>query len=135
MWDRAGNFKTYLVRSNSSNRLFFNDNNLIVITLDFGTHTSYLVPRPGVSLDLANLVVNPPMGLTLDFVTDLNNQGDMIGFSFSHGSFLLQRGGPPAALTLAASRSFSSVKNKRHNMSPVAAAILGRRMPELSQLK
>ena len=56
-----------------------NDNNLIVITLDFGTHTSNLVPKPGVSLDLADLVINPPAGLTLDFVTDLNNQGDMIG--------------------------------------------------------
>ena len=105
VWDRAGNFKTYLVRSKSSNRLLFNDNNLIVITLEF-SGTSYLVPKPGVSLSLADLVVNPPAGLTLDFITDLNNQGDMIGLSDSHGSFLLQRVGPTAPLSLAASRLF-----------------------------
>ena len=64
MWDRAGNFKTYLVRSKSSNRLLFNDNNLIVITLEF-SGTSYLVPKPGVSFNLADLVVNPPAGFQL----------------------------------------------------------------------
>ena len=137
VWDRTGNFKTYLVRSKSSGSLLFNDNNLIVITSERSTDTSYLVPKPGVSLNLADLVVNPPAGLTLDLITDLNNQGDMIGQTFFNGfgSFLLQRIGPAAPLSLAASPSFSSAKNKRHNMPPVVAAILDRRMPALSQLK
>jgi hypothetical protein len=58
-----------------------NDNNLIVITAVFNTHTSYLVPTPGVRLNLADLVENLPVGQDLFFITDMNNTGDMIGFS------------------------------------------------------
>ena len=71
-----------------SNSLLFNDNNLIVIT-DLGTLplTSYIVPSPGVRLDLADLVENLPPGQDLAVIIGINNHGDMIG----RGDFLLER--------------------------------------------
>src|SRR5262249_6320739 len=101
VWDRKGNFQTYFVEGipqfpTISNRLLFNDNNLIVITLaDFGT--SYLVPKPGVRLNLADLAENlPPEPGALFYVADLNNHGDMIGFRFDGRPFLLERIGAGA---------------------------------------
>src|SRR5881392_1789756 len=54
VWDRNGDFKTYFDETISSDALLFNDNNLIVITLAPGNN-SYLVPKPGVRLNLADL--------------------------------------------------------------------------------
>jgi hypothetical protein len=70
---------------------------MIVITLantrGSSRKTSYLVPRPGVRLDLADLVENLPTGQDLRAINDMNNRGDMIGTSSSGGSFLLERAG------------------------------------------
>ena len=96
VWDRSGLFTPYFVEGTPqiptvSNRLLFNDNNLIVIR-DLSTlpRTSYIVPRPGVRLDLADLVENLPAGQNLAFTIGINNHGDMIGFG-EQGGFLLVR--------------------------------------------
>jgi hypothetical protein len=92
VWDRNGNFQTYFDETIVSNRLLFNDNNLIVITLVQDSN-SYLVPQPGVRLNLADLVVNMPAGQDLRSITDMNNHGDMIGSSSQGNNFLLERVG------------------------------------------
>jgi hypothetical protein len=100
VWDRQGVFQTYVVEGTPetptiSNRLLFNDKNMIVITLantrGSSRKTSYLVPRPGVRLDLADLVESLPAGQDLRLITDMNNRGDMIGTSSSGANFLLER--------------------------------------------
>jgi hypothetical protein len=89
-WESNGLFDTYLVESDvNSSKLLFNDGNLIVITLSGGS--SYIVPRPGVRLNLADLVVNLPVGQELSAIADLNNHGDMIGSTSTGANFLLQR--------------------------------------------
>ncbi len=95
-WDRNGRFTTFYVESDiNSNGLLFNDCNLIVITITgIGgppPHNSYIVPRPGVRLNLADQVVNLPAGVDLAYVLDLNNHGDMLGGSSAGNQFLLQR--------------------------------------------
>jgi hypothetical protein len=96
VWERNGLFDTYFVESDvNSSKLLFNDDNLIVITLqNYGgssPHNSYVVPRPGVRLNLADLVVNLPVGQELFLIADLNNHGDMIGSTSTGANFLLQR--------------------------------------------
>lgn len=102
VWDRRSHFKTYFVEGTPefptiSNHLLFNDNNLIVITrvsspASEAFKNSYLVPKPGVRLNLADLVENLPVGLNPGFILDINNHGDMIGFDlFGSGVFLLER--------------------------------------------
>jgi hypothetical protein len=99
VWDRNGDFKTYFDETIISNALVFNDNNLIVITFVSSPASerlknSYLVPKPGVRLNLADLVENLPLGLNLSDILDINNHGDMIGRDFlGGGSFLLERTG------------------------------------------
>jgi hypothetical protein len=65
VWDRKGHFKTYYDETILSNALLFNDNNLIVITLASGkspgSNNSYLVPKPGVRLDLADMEQSLPI--------------------------------------------------------------------------
>ena len=74
-----------------SNKLVFNDNNVIVISnISTGERTSYMVPTPGVRLDLAGLVENLPSGQNLAYTFGINNHGDMFGFG-DQGSFLLVR--------------------------------------------
>jgi hypothetical protein len=91
VWNRKGEFTTYVVEGINSSKLVFNENNLIVITdvrsppADAGN--SYLVPKPGVRLNLADLVENMP-SQELSYIIDINNHGDMIGFGF-----LLERTG------------------------------------------
>jgi hypothetical protein len=90
VWERNGVFDTYFVESDvNSSKLLFNEDNLIVITLG-GPH-SYIVPRPGVRLNLADLVVNLPAGQKLSAIADLNDHGDMIGSTSTGANFLLQR--------------------------------------------
>lgn len=48
--DRNGVVQTYVVETNSSFHLLFNNNNEIVVTLDRSAGTSYLIPKPGVRL-------------------------------------------------------------------------------------
>lgn len=96
VWDAQGKFHTYFVEGTPefptiSNRLRFNDNNMILITAvtspesEFGN--SYLVPKPGVRLNLADLVTGVPPDLFLPFffLQGINNQGNILGF------FLLER--------------------------------------------
>ncbi|MGH6835054.1 MAG: hypothetical protein ACREC9_05785 [Methylocella sp.] len=131
VWDHNGVFQTYFVETISSSRLLFNDDNLIVISQVAGTHASYLVPTPGVRLNLADLVVNLPAGQDLFIIGDMNNHGDMFGFSSPNNNFLLQRVGEAEA------RSFATpdVKNARHVIRPVIAAMRRRLMPQINELK
>jgi hypothetical protein len=100
IWDRHANFKTYFVEGTSeyptnSHTLRFNDNNLIVITTvgkpSSEVGNSYLVPKPGVRLNLADLVINLPANEQLFYITDINNKGDIIGYNMNFESFLLKR--------------------------------------------
>jgi len=97
VWDRNGEFTPYFVEGTSipefptvSNRLVLNDHNLIVITSvarpasEVGS--SYLVPTPGVRLNVADLVENLPPGRKLYTIIDINNHGDLLG-----PDFLLER--------------------------------------------
>jgi hypothetical protein len=94
VWDRYGAFHTYFVEDIVSNDLRFNDHNLIVITQVTAppseSGNSYLVPEPGVRVNLADLVENLPVGANLSRILDINNHGDMVGRG-SHGAFLLER--------------------------------------------
>jgi hypothetical protein len=89
VWDRAGNFHTYIDETISTSGLVFNDNNLIVITLAPGD-ASYLVPKPGLRLNLSDLVEDLPPGATLRDIHDMNNHGDLLGQG-AQGDFLLTR--------------------------------------------
>jgi hypothetical protein len=91
VWDRDGVFQTYFVETIDSNQLLFNNNKQIVITLTSPAGTSYLIPQPGVREDLATLVVNLPAGQDIRVVTDMDDQGDMIGVSSTANNFLLKR--------------------------------------------
>jgi|GEM_PF-1454197 len=91
IWDREGHFKTYFTETISSNALLFNDNNLIVITLVPSDNNSYLIPKQGVRLNIADLVKNLPSGVKLRTIFDLNNRGDMLGFDGQDSAFLLKR--------------------------------------------
>jgi len=51
------------------------------------------VPKPGVRLNLADLVENLPAGQDLRFILDMNNHGNMIGSSSTGNNFLLERVG------------------------------------------
>jgi len=96
VWDAQGKFHTYFVEGipefpTISNELKFNDNNMILIT--FVTRpssergNSYLVPKPGVRLNVADLVTDMPPDLFLPFffLDGINNHGNILG------GFLLER--------------------------------------------
>jgi hypothetical protein len=137
VWDSKGNFKTYFTETISSNMLVFNDNNLIVITLAPGEN-SYLVPKPGVRLNLADLVENLPLGAKLSYIFGINNKGDMIGFNYSGVggfSFLLERldkREQTSCLSAAtAALASSGLTNKPLVIPPAVAAILRSNIPQL----
>ncbi len=96
VWDEAGLFMPYFVEGTPefptiSNKLLINDNNLIVITQTLtADDTSYIVPEPGVRLNLADLTDDLPAPDALSFIAALNNHADMVGFG-SVGNFLLKR--------------------------------------------
>lgn len=101
VWDDRGIFHTYFVEGipefpTISNFLTFNDQNLIVIT-DVSnppaeTGNSYLLPRPGVRLNLSDLINDMPADHgSPSFVRSLNNYGDMFGFTSIFFNFLLER--------------------------------------------
>lgn len=98
VWDRKGIFKTYFVEGipeipTISDFLLFNDKNLIVITDILRPAdekgNSYLIPKPGVRLNLADLVEPPLLDKKLDSIRDINNHGSMIGIGTDR--FLLER--------------------------------------------
>jgi hypothetical protein len=97
VWNAKGEFQTYFVEGTPefptvSNFLTFNNNNLIAIS-ETTDNTSYLVPKPGVRLNLADLVTNLPPGPgALYSIRRVNAHGDLIGFGFND-TFLLERVG------------------------------------------
>jgi hypothetical protein len=95
VWDRKGHFFKYLTEDLNSfgGYLILNDNNVIVITQvgNDGNDTSYLVPKPGVRLDIEKLVVNLPTGVKLSYIGTINNRGDMFGYDANNKPFLLKR--------------------------------------------
>jgi len=102
VWDRLGKFELYFTEGNAefptvSNELLFNDEEEIVITFPLNDSTSYLVPRPGIRLDLAALTQNPPSWpKPFEFITGFNDDGNMVGVSGEsasgdHHQFLLKR--------------------------------------------
>ncbi|MEQ1561052.1 MAG: hypothetical protein ABL933_19240 [Methyloglobulus sp.] len=95
LWDKKGIFHTYFIEGTpgfptNSENLLFNDKNLIVIT--DASSNCYLVPKPGVGLNLADLVVNTPfLNWKPAYIKDINNEGDMIGYGSDFSWFLLKR--------------------------------------------
>jgi hypothetical protein len=95
VWDPEGRFQTYFVEGTPefptiSNWLLFNDRNVIVITRAGGT--SYLVPRPGTRLDLADLTHNlPALPFPLYSMNAINDRASIIGFGYTGNQFLLRR--------------------------------------------
>jgi len=83
VWDASGVFHPYYYETLNTSMLVFNDLGQIVITsppyAGPGFGTSYLLPKPGTRLDLANLVVNLPAGLSLDSVVSIDDEGKMAG--------------------------------------------------------
>jgi hypothetical protein len=96
VWDTEGRFRTYFVEGTPevptiSNRLFFNDSNLIVITATTDGN-SYIVPEPGQRLNLADLTENlPATEFPLSNVQGINNHGSLVGFGSAGNQFLLRR--------------------------------------------
>jgi hypothetical protein len=129
VWDRNGVFQTYFVETINSSQLLFNNNNQIVITLVSPPSTSYLIPTPGVRLDLATLDVNLPAGQNIAVVTAMDDQGDMIGVSSTNNNFLLQRffGGKPFDTPV--------VTNQMRPIPLALAAFQRRSRPQLNELK
>lgn len=80
IWGRNGNFTTYF--KGIYYKPLFNDKNLIVLTENLDTDfNSYLVPRPGVRLNVEDLVDNATsVEAPLAQVLDINNRGDMVGY-------------------------------------------------------
>ncbi|MGH6902033.1 MAG: hypothetical protein ACREIR_04770 [Geminicoccaceae bacterium] len=128
---RGTEFRTYFVEGTDefptvSNRLLWNKRGLIVIT-DTTDLNSYLVPRPGVRLNLADLTEGPIPVWTL--ILDINNRGDLIGIGgaeqgFFDSAFLLRRVGRVAD-SVAASSAESEV---------VAAGARVRHAPALERI-
>ncbi len=95
IWNRRGHFQVFFEGINFF--ALFNDSNLIVLSQNFDTdRNSYLVPAPGVRLNLVDLVDNPS-AVTASFLTqavDINDRGDIIGFGACASlpcTFLLRR--------------------------------------------
>jgi hypothetical protein len=97
---RGRTFQPYFVEGTPefptiSNRLLWNRRDLIVITAT-NDGNSYLVPRPGVRLRLADLVDGPLPPVTQ--IVSLNDRGDLVGFGGARpgvidSQFLLERVG------------------------------------------
>lgn len=107
VWHPNGNFQTYFVEGTPafptiSNALRFNESNVIVISeVQFPADevlNSYLVPSPGVRLNLASLVRNvPPDEGGIGSVVGINDFGNMtgtmwIGYRDVVNPFLLRMG-------------------------------------------
>jgi hypothetical protein len=98
-WDRQGTFHESFVQGTPevptvSNRLYWNEAGLIVVTASHNDPNSYIVPAPGVRVNLADITEGPlPAAIT---IADVNDRGDLLGwggsepFTFEH-SFILER--------------------------------------------
>jgi hypothetical protein len=115
-----------------SNSLLWNEQGLIVITLTTDLN-SYLVPRPGVRINLADLTEDLPRWT---WIWGLNDTGDMIGFGGSSSfnieeSFLLRRVSPGSVATVASAsdEAREAARERRHAAhgllpTPMEASIL-----------
>jgi hypothetical protein len=148
VWDSKGKFNTYFVEGTLefptiSNSLVFNDKNLIVITFVTSPVSeegaSYLVPKPGVRLNLAGLVKNMPPDQNLFTILDINNKGDMVGLSVKdftiQDAFLLERYDEKEHAYSASSfvdvQVPSGMSNRRRHISPAVEAKLRKYIHQL----
>jgi hypothetical protein len=100
IWDRAGKFHVYFVEGTGevptiSNSLRFNNRRQIVITSitrpDDEVGNSYLLPRPGRRVNLAEHVKDlPAQAGALARMLGINNHGDMFGESLDPATFMTQ---------------------------------------------
>jgi hypothetical protein len=95
------------------------------------------VPKPGVRLNLADLVENLPSGVNLSYIFDINNHGDMIGVDVYGGEYLLVRvdATESAPSTAAAPAPSLSKGNGQQAIPPATSAMLHRYMSRLRPLK
>lgn len=94
-WNQAGQFQVSFVEGTPefptvSNRLAWNEDGLIVISQSFNDPNTYLVPAPGVRLNLADLTGGGEVPPTL-IVPSVNKGGDILGFTFDGRAFLFLR--------------------------------------------
>jgi hypothetical protein len=93
-WNRDNEFEISFVEGTPefptiSNLLTWNERGLIVISATSDGNT-YLVPAPGVRLNLADLVTNGPAASALQ-VLAVNQRGDIVAVSSADGSAFLFR--------------------------------------------
>lgn len=92
-WNRQNEFETFFTEGTPefptiSNSLIWNEDELIVVSQTTDGST-YLIPAPGVRLNLADLVVvGGPVDTAL-LAVQINKKGDFVGFSFDTGRSLL----------------------------------------------
>jgi hypothetical protein len=99
VWGKSGEFSTYFVEGTPeiptvSSRLLWNERGLIVITFTSrNDQSSYIVPGPGLRIDLADITDGLPPWNIID---DVNARGDLLGsggdqyFNAEH-TFILER--------------------------------------------
>jgi hypothetical protein len=122
-------FSTYFVEGTPefptvSNRLLWNEPGLIVITFSFSDPNSYIVPRRGVRINLADITDRARPASWVTVISDLNNKGDLIGYNYDPNSsvgfenFLLQRVPGPLPSVVAAAPSPQAVAGPRKPALP-----------------
>ncbi len=97
IWDQKGKFKSYYQDPLAAN--LFNDKNMIILgSFNYPDFNAYIVPSPGVVLNVQDLIINPTeVESPFQWVTDVNNNGDMVGigpYDAEHDinpTFLLKR--------------------------------------------
>lgn len=94
-WRCDGTFETSFIEGTPefptvSNRLVWNEAGLIIVSYSFNDPNTYLIPKPGVRLALADLVVNGPAATSL-YVFQENSGGSFVAFSLADGRSLLYR--------------------------------------------
>ena len=90
-WNRQNEFETSLVATPDfiANSVAWNEQDLIVVSATSDENT-YLVPSPGVLINLAELVKNPPVAPALSVIA-MNRRADFVAFSQADGSVFLYR--------------------------------------------
>jgi hypothetical protein len=95
-WNRKNQFETSLVGGTGNpafpviaNSVMWNEQGLIVVS-NTSDENTYLVPSPGVRLNLADLVKNPPAASPLQVIA-VNDHADLVAASLADGSAFLFR--------------------------------------------
>jgi len=95
-WNRNNEFETSVVGGSGNpafpvitNSVTWNEQGLIVLSATSDENT-YLVPSPGVRLNLADLVKNPPAASPLQVIA-VNDRADIVAADLSDGSAFLFR--------------------------------------------